>query len=185
MPSRLEPTPRSRSNRRFRLRQLWVQLGIPADYAEARYLPLQREAKTLVSIGRNPDGRLVKLDPRTANAWLRMKAAAANDGIELQPISGFRSVARQTRIVREKLAAGNSIRDILRIMAAPGCSEHHSGRALDIGSSDAPDLNGRFAQTTACRWLEKNAGRFGFQLSYSRRNPHGIGYEPWHWCRVG
>ena len=31
-------------------------------------------------------------------------------------------------------------------------------------------------------WLRTNAPRFGFHLSYPRNNPHGIGYEPWHWC---
>ena len=40
----------------------------------------------------------------------------------------------------------------------------------------------RFARTPEFRWLKKQAGRFGFQLSYPRNNPHGIAYEPWHWC---
>jgi len=30
--------------------------------------------------------------------------------------------------------------------------------------------------------LQKNARRFGYRLSYPRRNPHRIAYEPWHWC---
>ena len=31
-------------------------------------------------------------------------------------------------------------------------------------------------------WLKDNAARFRFRLSYPRDNPHGIAYEPWHWC---
>jgi zinc D-Ala-D-Ala carboxypeptidase len=165
-----------------RIAEIGRLLGIPADYAAARHMPLQREAKKHTAIGRNPDGRLIKLAPRAAAAWRRMKAAAAQDGIELVPISGFRSVARQAEIIRGKLAAGKRIQDILRFVSAPGCSEHHTGRALDIGSPDAPDLDERFARTAAFRWLKKKAGRFGFQLSYPRKNPHGIGCEPWHWC---
>ena len=157
-------------------------LGIPADYARVRHMPLQREARALVFIGRNPDGRAVRLTPRAAAAWRRMQAAAARDRVPLLPISGFRSVARQTKIIRDKLAAGKKIADILLFVAAPGCSEHHTGRALDIVSPDDPELEERFARTAAFRWLKANAARFRFHLSYPRNNRHGIGYEPWHWC---
>ena len=162
--------------------QLWAELGIPTDYALTRHLPCQREATRLAVIGRNPDRRIIRLTPRAAAAWRRLQAAAERDGIELLPISGFRSVSRQTRIIRQKLRRGDAIADILRFVAAPGCSEHHTGRALDLGSPGDTTLDERFARTPAFRWLKKHAGKFGFHLSYPRRNPHGIGYEPWHWC---
>jgi D-alanyl-D-alanine carboxypeptidase len=164
------------------LAQIWKQLGIPADYATRRHLQLQREARRLVSVGQNPEGRALKLSPRTAAAWHRMKRAAANDGVELQLISGFRSIARQSAIVRRKLAGGQDIAAILRFVAAPGCSEHHTGRALDLGFPGEPALDESFARTAAYRWLKRHAGKFGFRLSYPRRNPHGIAFEPWHWC---
>ncbi len=157
-------------------------LGIPADYAVARHLPVQREARKLVAIGRNQEGRVVKLAPRAAAAWQRMQAAAAKDGVILRPLSGFRSVLRQTKIIREKLAAGTRIGKILQLIAAPGWSEHHTGRALDLVSTADPELEERFALTPEFRWLKKHAGHFGFHLSYPRGNPHGIAYEPWHWC---
>jgi D-alanyl-D-alanine carboxypeptidase len=158
-------------------------LGIPADYAVRRRMPRQPEAKKLVRIGRKPDGRLVQLTPRTAAAWRQMQAAAAGEGLELRAVSGFRSIARQAAIIRAKLAAGEPIARILRFVAAPGCSEHHTGRALDLGSATADDLDARFGRTREFRWLRRNAARFGFHLSYPRRNAHAIGYEPWHWCR--
>lgn len=165
------------------LRRLWKSLGIPADYARRRHLPLQRVARALVFIGpAADDNKPVKLAPRAAVAWRRMQAAAAKDGIGLLPLSGYRSVARQARIIRRKHAAGEPIAAILRLIAAPGCSEHHTGRALDIGSADHLRLDPAFARTPAFRWLRRHAGRFGFHLSYPRGNPHGIGYEPWHWC---
>jgi D-alanyl-D-alanine carboxypeptidase len=145
-------------------------------------MPVRREAKKLVSIGRNSTGRPIKLTPRAAGAWRRLQAAAADAGIALEPLSGFRSVVRQTKNIRRKLAAGEHIEDILRFVAAPGCSEHHTGRALDLGTPEDPEPEERFARTAAFRWLAKNAARFGFCLSYPRGNPHGIGYEPWHWC---
>ena len=162
--------------------RLWVRLGIPADYLRTRRMPVQREARTLVRIGRNSDGRVVRLAPPAARAWRRMQAAAARAGFTLLPLSGFRSVARQTKIIRDKLATGEPLSHILLFVAAPGCSEHHSGHALDIGSPGDFDLDERFGRTAEFRWLKANAPRFGFHLSYPRKNPHGIGYEPWHWC---
>lgn len=157
-------------------------LGISADYARGRGLAPQREARRLVVIGRNQDGRILRLTPDTARAWRAMCAAAAAAGIELVPISGFRSVRRQAAIIREKLAAGRPLGDILRSVAAPGYSEHHTGRAIDIGSPEELELDEHFARTPAFRWLRRHAGRFGFRLSFPRGNRHGIVYEPWHWC---
>ena len=31
------------------------------------------------------------------------------------------------------------------------------------------------------KWLSKNANNYGFYMSYSKNNNHGIMYEPWHW----
>lgn len=168
---------------RTQLRRVHRELGIPPDYVRRRHLPWQREARRLVSIGpAADDGRAVRLAPRAAAAWRRMHAAAQRDGVSLLPLSGFRSVTRQIRIVRTKLAAGKAIADILRLVAAPGCSEHHTGRALDLGSPGNLQLATGFARTREFRWLARHARIFGFRLSYPRRNRHRIGYEPWHWC---
>ena len=111
-----------------------------------------------------------------------MQRAAAGTQIQLIPISGFRSIARQRQIILDKLAAGRAIADILRLIAAPGYSEHHTGRALDIGTPGFVTLEEDFATTPAFRWLQAHAQSFGFRLSYPRDNSFGIGYEPWHWC---
>lgn len=165
------------------LRRFWAALGIPADYVRTRGMPLQLTARALVSVGpAADDGQPVKLAPRAAFAWKKMRAAADADGVTLLPLSGYRSVPRQIRLIRRKLAAGESIADILKFVAAPGCSEHHTGRAIDVGSSGHLQLDQGFAKTVEFRWLKKHAARFDFHLSYPRKNRHGIGYEPWHWC---
>ena len=110
-----------------------------------------------------------------------MQAAAASDGVTLLPLSAFRSVARQTAVIRRKLARGEKIADILRLIAAPGCSEHHTGRALDVGSPKEIRLIAAFARTREFRWLKRHAAKFGFHLSYPRGNRQGLAYEPWHW----
>jgi len=156
--------------------------SLPPDYGEKRGLKIQAEATELVAVGENPEGREVRLTAATARAWASMKDGAFEVGITLVPISGFRSVERQTEIIRTKLAAGQSMEDILRTVAAPGYSEHHSGRAVDIGVPDEEPLTERFAETPAFSWLEAHASDYGFSLSFPRGNPHGIAYEPWHWC---
>ena len=165
------------------LQLLWRRLGIPAAYAKRAERRRQREASRLVSIGRAPDdGRILRLTPSAAKAWRKMQAAAAEDGRTLLPLSAFRSVARQTRIIRRKLARGDRIEDILRVNAVPGCSEHHTGRALDLGAPGHLGLDVSFARTREFRWLRRHAAQFGFRLTYPRGNRQGITYEPWHWC---
>jgi len=166
-----------------RIRSIHRALGVPAHYSSQRHLPVQREARRLVTAARAADdGQPVRLTPRAAAAWQRMQAIAAKDGAQLLPISGFRSVARQTTIIRTKLAAGQPLDSILQLVAAPGCSEHHTGRALDVGSPGHTGLDADFAKTREFRWLKRHARHFGFHLSYPRHNRHGIAYEPWHWC---
>lgn len=165
------------------LRKLWTQLGIPADFARRAEKRLQSEALRLVGIGRaTDDGRILRVTPATARSWRKMQAAAQADGVMLLPLSAFRSVARQALIIRRKLARGDRLEDILRVNAAPGCSEHHTGRALDFGAPGHWKLEASFARTREFRWLRRHAGGFGFRLSYPRGNRQGIAYEPWHWC---
>jgi D-alanyl-D-alanine carboxypeptidase len=91
-------------------------------------------------------------------------------------------VARQSAIIRGKLARSQRIEEILRVSAVPGCSEHHTGRALDLGAPGHLNLDAAFARTREFRWLKQHATRFGFHLSYPRNNRRGIAFEPWHWC---
>jgi D-alanyl-D-alanine carboxypeptidase len=159
-------------------------LGVPRDYSRKRRLKRVREPRQLACIGLDIQQRLQWLTPRAARAWARMHAAAAQDGIELQIVSAFRSIEYQLGILERKLARGQSIDAILRVSAAPGYSEHHSGRALDLTTPGFAALEEEFQNSPAFAWLRKNARRFGFRLSYLRKNPHGIAYEPWHWCWV-
>jgi D-alanyl-D-alanine carboxypeptidase len=160
-------------------------LGIPAGYAAERHLTLQTEATEIVAARVLKDGRELKLTPATEAAWRAMVDAAAADGVTLLLISGFRSVDYQRSILERKLREGQSLEQILRVNAAPGFSEHHTGRAVDIGTPDCPPLEEAFENTDAFRWLARRAGDFGFRLSFPRGNPHGVIYEPWHWLHVG
>jgi len=165
-----------------RLAELQEQLGIPQDYASRHQLGLCEECTHTVSIGKDIFGRDQKMTPAAAQAWFSMKDAAASSGIELQAVSAFRSVEYQADILRRKLDAGQGIEQILQVSAAPGYSEHHTGRALDISSPGYEPLEEIFEESPAFEWLGKMAGDFGFRMSFPKNNPHGVCYEPWHWC---
>jgi D-alanyl-D-alanine carboxypeptidase len=170
-----------------RIAVLHRELGNPGDYAQSRALTLQSEAEeaALVKVAQNEDGRAVRMIPPAAAGWRQMHLAATAVGVTLQPLSGFRSVTRQAKLIRTKIAAGQNLPTILSSIAAPGYSEHHTGRALDLGTPGEPSLVEGFAHTPAYAWLCAHAASHGFQLSYPRGNQHGIIYEPWHWYWAG
>lgn len=157
-------------------------LGLEESYGESSGLPLTPEPSRLQLAGLDRYRRPLWLLRPAARAWRHMQAAAWQDGIDLQAISGYRSHAYQLGIFERKRARGLTVEQILAVNAAPGYSEHHSGCALDIGSHDQPPAEESFEHTPAFAWLQRRAGEFGFTLSYPRDNPHGIVYEPWHWC---
>jgi D-alanyl-D-alanine carboxypeptidase len=164
------------------LETILTELGVAADVLAARGLQRQVEATDLEVAETGADGREHRLVPSAAKAWREMKAAALVDGETLLIVSAFRTVARQAEIVRGKLQAGASIEEILAVCAPPGYSEHHTGRAVDLSTPGARPLEIEFANSSAFRWLHRNATRFAFALSYPQDNPYGYQYEPWHWC---
>jgi zinc D-Ala-D-Ala carboxypeptidase len=165
-----------------RLKSILAALDIPADLIEARALVPYPEARELVVAAKDDAGREYRLTPAAAAAWKRMSAAALSDGVVINIVSAYRSVERQVEILREKLAQGESLSAILAVSAPPGYSEHHTGCAIDITTDGVPPLEVEFETTGAFDWLSKNAGRFGFVLSFPPGNPYGYEYEPWHWC---
>jgi D-alanyl-D-alanine carboxypeptidase len=158
------------------------QLGISPMALAARGLREHDEATVLEQVEFGEDGRHYFLVPTAASAWRSLKAAARDDGVTVYLASAYRSVARQIEIIRAKLDAGMPIDEILTLCAAPGYSEHHTGRAVDIACPGSPALEVEFEHTDAYQWLDCHAARFGFSLSYPRGNAAGYVYEPWHWC---
>jgi D-alanyl-D-alanine carboxypeptidase len=164
------------------VREALRKLAIDDGYGERHALQLVAEPNALHYAGRDRYRRPLWLRRDAARAWQRMRNAARVDGIALDAISGFRSHAYQLGIFARKLARGQTVEKILHVNAAPGYSEHHSGLALDIGTRGEPPAEESFETTPAFAWLAQRAGMFGFTMSYPRDNPHGITYEPWHWC---
>ncbi|MFA6051109.1 MAG: M15 family metallopeptidase [Methylobacter sp.] len=157
-------------------------LGISSELITARGLRECEEATALEVAEVGADGRDHLLVPLAAEAWRYLKAAALVDGIDLFIVSAFRSIDRQTEIVRRKLETGVAVEEILTVCAPPGFSEHHTGRAIDVSTPGCRALEVEFEQTAAFAWLSARAAEFGYYLSYPIGNNCGYQYEPWHWC---
>lgn len=164
-----------------RLQHRLEALGLDDGYGRRTGLPLVAEPVALAHAGFDRYRRPLWLVAPAARAWQSMRAAALREGVVLEAISGYRSHDYQLGIFERKRARGQSVADILTVNAAPGYSEHHSGRALDIGAPGDPPAEESFEKTPAFAWLRTNASAYGFHMSYPRDNPHGIVYEPWHW----
>lgn len=164
------------------------------------------EADLLKAIGAKPasDGRLLghlpygeiasaqlvavapglQLQRDAAQALLAMQAAAEADGIDLVVLSAYRSIALQQQLFFDvKSARNQSARERAQVSAPPGYSEHSTGYAVDLGDSRSPqtNLSASFERTAAFAWLNANAARFHFVLSFPPGNGQGVNYEPWHW----
>jgi len=147
-------------------------------YAEAK----QKDLKPITP------GGLIQLRKAAAKSFIAMQAEAKSQGVILEPISGFRSVKDQQYLFfRIKEQRGQPTSKRAEVSAPPGYSEHHTGYAVDIGDGKAPstNLNQNFEKTAAFHWLEENANKYSFEISFSRNNEQGVSYEPWHWRYVG
>ena len=128
-----------------------------------------------------------RLHRSAAHKFQAMVAAAAADGVQLVPLSGFRSREAQSYVFYAIAdQRGQTLPQRARYAAPPGHSEHHTGYAIDIGDGAAPthDLRVSFENTPAYHWLTANAASFGFELSFPKNHPT-VNYEPWHWRWVG
>ena len=160
---------------------VFKQLNLSENYFLQRGLQQYDEAKDLVVVHTDDDGRAHELVSSASEAWHAMKDAASDAGYHLFIVSAFRSVGRQAEIVQAKHLSGISNDEIFAVSAPPGYSEHHTGRAIDVSTPGYLSLEEEFENSPAFAWLQENAAQFGFSMTYPRGNKFGYLYEPWHW----
>ena len=134
-------------------------------------------------------------EEQTAIQLEKLLHAARCDGIDIAVISGYRSDDYQQMLWEKEISRNmgrgldyaDAVAETGRTLALPGCSEHGTGLAADLGTSGADDIDPNFHKTAAGKWLSRNASKFGFILRYPRMKEHitGIDFEPWHYRYVG
>lgn len=140
-----------------------------------------------------------KLDEKAAEHAIELLAAAKKAGYDMQLCSAYRTVEKSAELyqrqIKKFLNAGYSQADAekeaAKWVAPPGTSEHHTGLAMDLVSSDYwgqySDLEHDYDKFDSFKWMYANCAEYGFVLRYpeDKQDITGITYEPWHYRYVG
>ncbi len=150
-----------------------------------------------------------RLLPEVCEAFKRMQAVAAQDGVDIQIVSSHRNFERQLQIWQNKWSGKATLLDanenkldattlsdiqkiqaILTWSALPGASRHHWGTDLDVYDKKSVEQHQHDFQlvcseydngpcTQLNNWLNQHATQFGFSRPYAEYKG-GIAREPWH-----
>jgi LAS superfamily LD-carboxypeptidase LdcB len=119
-------------------------------------------------------------------AYQALTSAIKKDiGKTLYVESGYRSAAYQLYLFISYLKNHKySVRETTRFSAWPGYSEHGWPPRQAIDFTNEHGINGHyntaaFEALEEYQWLLKNAGQYGFELSYPKDSK--MAFEPWHW----
>lgn len=150
-----------------------------------------------------------QLLPEVCAAFKRMQSAAAQEHVDVQIVSSYRSFERQLQIWQNKWSGKATLLDanentldatvlsdqekilaILTWSALPGASRHHWGTDLDVYDKNAVEANKHDFQLVCSEydkgpcsqlnsWLNEHASKYGFSRPYAEYKG-GIAREPWH-----
>ena len=149
---------------------------VPEDFAETvELVPAENVA-----------GNQFKVEKKTYAAYLAMEEDVRKSyGIQTVLLNSYRTIEMQTNSYEHymKLCGEEYTK---KYVAYPGCSEHHTGLAIDVGVL----LDGKVYRTVEellevdhlLKKVWEKLPQYGFILRYpaGKEAITGIGYEPWH-----
>jgi zinc D-Ala-D-Ala carboxypeptidase len=121
--------------------------------------------------------------PEVLPSLRKMLDQAREDDVELYVQSAYRSFTEQT-VIKDSYTVTYGAGTANSFSADQGYSEHQLGTTIDLISTGTRGKLEGFDKTPAFAWVEKNAHKYGFVLSYPKNNGYYV-YEPWHWRFVG
>ena len=135
------------------------------------------------------------VDSRIAEPLQKMLDDAAQEGLSMYVASAYRPYDKQREVfnatmqdwINQGYSPLNSYDETKKSVAVPGTSEHATGLAVDIISSEYEELDDRQGDTDEQKWLMEHCWEYGFILRYpeDKGDVTGIIYEPWHYRYVG
>ena len=109
--------------------------------------------------------------------------------------SAYRSYDRQCEVfnatMQDWISQGytplSAYDETKKSVAVPGTSEHATGLAVDIMSTEYSELDDKQGDTEEQKWLMEHCYEYGFILRFpkDKSDVTGIVYEPWHYRYVG
>lgn len=119
----------------------------------------------------------------------KLNKAAKNENVDLSVISAYRSYSTQASTYQYWVNYnGGCVSCADQISARAGHSQHQLATAIDFSTNEIGDaLGSSFNNTRASGWLQKNAYKYGFVLSYPKgyEKITGYSYESWHYRYIG
>nr|WP_235822161.1 M15 family metallopeptidase [Gottfriedia luciferensis] len=122
-----------------------------------------------------------------AHALEKLFERAEKDGIQLTPVSAYRSFDRQQSLYNYYIQIHGE-EWTHSYSAVPGTSEHQTGLAMDVSSPKFGNkLEKEFGETKEGAWLADHAHEYGFVIRYpeDKVNITEYHYEPWHIRYIG
>ncbi len=124
-------------------------------------------------------GKTIQIHSKVAKHLEKLLEDAADDGLSLRVISGYRSFDTQ-KDLKSTYSVIYGAGTANTFSADQGYSEHQLGTTVDFTTPTIAGTATSFDQTPEFVWLQKNANEYGFVLSYPKGNAYYM-YEPWHW----
>lgn len=157
----------------------------PENHLDPSYKAEDLEPIKYYAADRNKYTRFMRAE--AVEAFHRLVETAAEEGIDIVMTTAYRSYEFQ-QILWDNYVAQKGEEEANKTSARPGESEHQTGLAVDLSTSEIDYRNSSdFADTAAGRWVAENAHKFGFILRFpeDKTDITGYSYEPWHIRYVG
>ena len=136
-----------------------------------------------------------QVDKRIYEDLQNMMDDARNQGLSPTICSSYRTEDFQRQLFNQEvdtylnqgLSKEEAKKKAAQWVAVPGTSEHQTGLAIDITSTNYQVLDKQQENTPEQKWLMENSYKYGFILRYPEGKTEitGIQYEPWHYRYVG
>lgn len=168
-------------------------------------LPLYQEPVTVTDFGKQPilinkfhklsedyepqgmvqmqSNVLMQADSKAAEAFLRLREAAARENLHIAAASAYRSYEYQNLIYNPRVSDTRERQE--NFLSRPGFCENQTGFAFDLSADGGRMYD--FAGTPEAAWIAENAEKFGFILRFPAgfEDVTGAPYQPWHIRYVG
>ena len=134
----------------------------------------------------NIAGNRFLVEKKTYEAFLRLQEdILKNDGLQTVLLGSYRTVKQQEETFERNLKE-HGLEHTRKYVAIPGCSEHHTGFAIDVGILLEGKLYRKREDLLSVSHLleivQKKLPQYGFILRYpkGKESITKINYEPWH-----
>ena len=135
----------------------------------------------------NPEGSRFCVEKKTYAAFLKLQAdIRENDGLEIALLNSYRTLEAQQKAF-DNYFYKFGLAYAEKYAARPGCSEHHTGFAIDVSFWQDGKLTHSAQELLKLddlfRVVHKKLAKYGFLLRYPKGKEEitKINYEPWHY----